>query len=75
MDVVKAVETYVNKMVSTPDAIKVLLLDSHTVRRTRRCVQVTAANKQFAVNTDTNSILCIDTEHLTFSSGILNGQN
>lgn len=32
MDVVKAVETYVSKMVSTPDAIKVLLLDSHTVR-------------------------------------------
>lgn len=32
MDVVKAVETYVTKMVSTPNAMKVLLLDSHTVR-------------------------------------------
>lgn len=32
MDVVKAVETYVTKMVSTPNAIKVLLLDAHTVR-------------------------------------------
>jgi hypothetical protein len=31
MDVVKAVETYVTKMVSTPAAMKVLLLDSHTV--------------------------------------------
>jgi hypothetical protein len=31
MDVVKAVETYVNKLVSTPSAMKVLLLDSHTV--------------------------------------------
>ncbi|EJC98087.1 vacuolar protein sorting-associated protein 45 [Fomitiporia mediterranea MF3/22] len=30
MDVVKAVETYVNKMVSTPNAMKVLLLDAHT---------------------------------------------
>jgi hypothetical protein len=32
MDVFKAVETYVTKMVSTPSAVKVLLLDSHTVR-------------------------------------------
>ena len=32
MDVVKAVETYVTKLVSTPSAIKVLLLDAHTVR-------------------------------------------
>ncbi|KAJ2919193.1 hypothetical protein MD484_g1236, partial [Candolleomyces efflorescens] len=31
MDVVKAIETYINKMVSTPSAMKVLLLDSHTV--------------------------------------------
>ncbi|PVG02686.1 putative vacuolar protein sorting protein VpsB [Serendipita vermifera] len=30
MDVFKAVETYVTKMVSTPSAVKVLLLDSHT---------------------------------------------
>lgn len=32
MDVVKAVETYITKLVSTPSAMKVLLLDSHTVR-------------------------------------------
>lgn len=32
MDVFKAVETYITKMVSTPSAVKVLLLDSHTVR-------------------------------------------
>jgi len=31
MDVVKAVETYVNKMVATPSTMKVLLLDTHTV--------------------------------------------
>ena len=32
MDVVKAVETYITKMVSTPSSMKVLLLDNHTVR-------------------------------------------
>jgi hypothetical protein len=31
MDIVKAVETYVTKLVSVPSAMKVLLLDSHTV--------------------------------------------
>ncbi|KAG6857135.1 hypothetical protein H0H87_008705 [Tephrocybe sp. NHM501043] len=31
MDVVKAVETYVTKLIATPSAMKVLLLDSHTV--------------------------------------------
>lgn len=31
MDVIKAIETYVGKMVATPSAMKVLLLDSHTV--------------------------------------------
>ncbi|XP_006462752.1 hypothetical protein AGABI2DRAFT_207344 [Agaricus bisporus var. bisporus H97] len=30
MDVVKAVELYINKLVSTPPSMKVLLLDSHT---------------------------------------------
>ncbi|KAF4617671.1 hypothetical protein D9613_005878 [Agrocybe pediades] len=30
MDVVKAVETYVTKLVSTPSSMKVLLLDTHT---------------------------------------------
>ncbi|KAF8501044.1 Sec1 family-domain-containing protein [Russula emetica] len=30
MDVVKAVETYITKMVAVPSAMKVLLLDSHT---------------------------------------------
>ncbi|KAI0690453.1 Sec1-like protein [Cerioporus squamosus] len=30
MDVVKAVETYITKMVSTPSSMKVLLLDNHT---------------------------------------------
>lgn len=31
MDVTTAIETYITKMVSEPSAIKVLLLDSHTV--------------------------------------------
>ena len=33
MDVVKAVETYVTKMISTPHTVKVLLLDTQTVRQ------------------------------------------
>jgi len=32
MDVFKAVETYITKMVSEPSAMKVFLLDTHTVR-------------------------------------------
>ena len=32
MDVFKAVEMYITKMVSEPSAMKVLLLDTHTVR-------------------------------------------
>jgi hypothetical protein len=31
MDVVKAIETYVTRLVSTPSSMKVLLLDAHTV--------------------------------------------
>lgn len=33
MNVVKAVETYIMKMIETPATMKVLLLDSHTVRK------------------------------------------
>lgn len=32
MDVIKAIDTYITKMVSSPSAMKVLLLDTHTVR-------------------------------------------
>ncbi len=38
MDVVKAVETYITKMVSTPSSMKVLLLDNHTVSTSVACV-------------------------------------
>jgi len=31
MDVVKAVDTYITKMVAVPSAMKVFLLDTHTV--------------------------------------------
>ena len=31
MDVVKAVETYITKLISVPQTMKVLLLDAHTV--------------------------------------------
>jgi len=46
MDVVKAVEAYVTKMVQTPNAIKVLLLDSDTLD----------ANRVFGVNTEYSAI-------------------
>lgn len=39
MDVVKAVETYITKLVSTPSAMKVLLLDTHTVHLLYTTVQ------------------------------------
>ncbi|KAJ7928017.1 Sec1-like protein [Mycena leptocephala] len=61
MDVIKAVETYVSKLVSTPTSMKVLLLDSHTVCpfpllsvdvcRTRR------------LGADTNSFPCVNPVH------------
>ena len=31
MDVVKAVETYISKLIAVPQTMKVLLLDAHTV--------------------------------------------
>ena len=40
MDVIKAIDTYIAKMVSTPNAMKVLLLDTHTVRhRSTECLK------------------------------------
>lgn len=33
MDVVKAVETYITKLIAVPQTMKVLLLDGHTVRQ------------------------------------------
>lgn len=37
MDVLKAVQTYVQKMVTDVPGMKVLLLDAHTVRRLALC--------------------------------------
>lgn len=37
MDVVKAVETYITRLVSVPSAMKVLLLDTHTVCSVHAC--------------------------------------
>jgi hypothetical protein len=57
MDVFKAVETYITKMVSEPSAMKVLLLDTHTVRG---CVPfISAAQKPYGRFTDTNCLLSI----------------
>lgn len=65
MDVVKAVETYISKMVSEPSAMKVLLLDSHTVsyvylsrgQRAHRAV-------------DTNRLVSSDAVDASLSSGV-----
>jgi hypothetical protein len=35
MDVLKAVQTYVTKMITEVSGMKVLLLDAHTVRQSR----------------------------------------
>ena len=70
MDVVKAVETYITKMVSTPNAMKVLLLDSHTVS----LLHLTAPTEP-TMTPDTNRISCVDTINTAFSSSILDGQD
>lgn len=50
MDVFKAVETYITKMVSTPSTIKVLLLDAHTVRLRRVIVAHRLRAQSFRVD-------------------------
>lgn len=70
MDVVKAVETYVSKMISSPNAIKVLLLDSHTVRLITFIFIMS-----LIPHLDTYCIFGIDTEYAAFSASILDRQN
>jgi hypothetical protein len=69
MDVVKAVETYVTKLVSSPSAMKVLLLDSHTV-----CHLLTFASSKdvYAVALDTYRFSGFDAVNATFSSSLPN---
>ncbi len=67
MDVVKAVETYITKMVSTPNAMKVLLLDTHTVRLlTCHC----GMNAETGYAIDTNRIPRVDAIYVAVTSGL-----
>src|SRR6266851_1272203 len=72
MDVVKAVETYITKMISVPSAMKVLLLDSHTVRtshnalRRRSCLTPSLRSQTPIVSlASTQSILLSHQVYLT----------
>ena len=68
MDVVKAVETYITKMVSTPNAMKVLLLDTHTVRTDLRVKLM--PNDRLSCPSDTNSVVSHYPIHSALSSSI-----
>lgn len=66
MDVLKAVETYITKMVSEPSVMKVLLLDSHTVRPT--CFPATIIGiKRLA---DAHRVLCFYSVDFVVPSGL-----
>lgn len=54
----KAVETYITKMVSEPSAMKVLLLDTHTVRGDMSLVPL-RTNQLHSGFTDTNCLFGI----------------
>jgi hypothetical protein len=73
MDVMKAVETYVNKLVSTPSAMKVLLLDSHTVRIKSLVWNVRGILAPFRL--DAYSVPCFDTVLFALVSSLPNGSN
>jgi hypothetical protein len=68
MDVVKAVETYITKLVSTPSAMKVLLLDTHTVRPLRQLL-CNNPNSLFSI-ADAHRFTCLHTIYPTFTSGL-----
>lgn len=58
MDVFKAVEMYITKMVSEPSAMKVLLLDTHTVRG--HVPSTPASNNFLRIYVDTDCLLGIN---------------
>ena len=67
MDVVKAVETYITKMVSVPSAMKVLLLDSHTVRASHDGLALIEPRPFFS---DTDSVPSLDAVRPSLTSGL-----
>lgn len=54
MDVLKAVETYITKMVSEPSVMKVLLLDTHTV-----CAQHVTMFNAYHNPADAYCLVCV----------------
>jgi len=70
MDVVKAIETYVTRMVSTPSAMKVLLLDSHTVR-----IFFGHIHRKHNFATDTYRLLGVNPVNAPVPSSLSNGPN
>ena len=76
MDVVKAVETYITKMVSTPASMKVLLLDNHTVCRfdISRIVMAEVLTC-ICLNADTYRVPVGDAVHPLVAPGLPHGQD
>jgi len=73
MDVVKAVETYITKLVSTPSAMKVLLLDTHTVRFSSSllpCIDI-----PLVVLPDADCLSCLDTVDALIASSLSHGSD
>jgi hypothetical protein len=66
MDVIKAIETYVTKLVAEPAAMKVLLLDTHTVRHRLSASLI----KQIQYSIDAHSFFSIHTIHTSLASGL-----
>lgn len=70
MDVVKAVENYVTKILTLPSAMKVLLLDSYTVSNLSHghTKETTVLIQNY--NADTYSLTLIHSIDITISSSI-----
>ena len=75
MDVVKAVETYITRMVSTPPSMKVLLLDNHTVGVGLILPSYLSLIPMDCVPLDTHSLPFSYAVHSSFASGIPYGQD
>jgi hypothetical protein len=69
MDVVKAVETYISKLIAVPSAMKVLLLDTHTV-----CMSMALELGSQAFSTsDANCFVGFNTVDSAITPGLLDG--
>lgn len=72
MDVVKAVETYITKLVSEPSSMKVLLLDGHTVGVLRVDHE---QNAKLLAHTDPNCLISIHAVDPLVTASIPHGQD